>query len=141
VWAAGVRTHAAIALLLGAAARDEPRRSLLRWLRDAVTHRGLYVDSAERLTPVLRDPPSILPAAFVAGRILLSPRAATKIARHAVSGYAVDPTSVAKVEEIVAQRARSERGQWFSAPQMREAGDGSAALAELLLLDGQLGRR
>jgi hypothetical protein len=94
---AGVRTHGTIALLLGAAARGESRRSLLRGIGEALAHRGVYADSAEQLTPLLRDPPSALAAVFVAARLVLGPHAATQIARRAVSGYAIDPASVAKV--------------------------------------------
>jgi len=102
----GVRTHGAIAVLLGAAARGESRRTLLRRIGEALTHRGVFSRSGEQLTPILRDPPSMLPAAFVAARVLLAPRAAAAIASHAVSAYAIDPTSVAKVEAHVAARAR-----------------------------------
>jgi hypothetical protein len=63
-------------------------------MRDAIAHRGLYADSSEQLTPVLRDPASLLPAPFVAARLLLSPYHAAKIADRAVSGYSIGPTSV-----------------------------------------------
>lgn len=99
---AGIRTHGTIALLLGGAARGESRRSLLGEIRDAIAHRGLYADSSEQLTPVLRDPASLLPAASVAARLLLSPRQAAEIAEHAVSGYSIDPTSVEKVSRAAA---------------------------------------
>lgn len=102
---AGVRTHGTIALLLGAAARGESRRALLGEMRDAIAHRGVYAGSAEQLTPLLRDPPSAIAAAFVAARVLLAPRAATQIAGHAVSGYAIGPASVAQVQALVAARS------------------------------------
>lgn len=102
---AGVRTHGTIALLLGATARGESRRALLGEMRDAIAHRGVYAGSAEQLTPLLRDPPSAIAAAFVAARVLLAPRAATQIAGHAVSGYAIGPASVAQVQALVAARS------------------------------------
>lgn len=101
---AGVRTHGTIAMLLGAAARGESRRSLLLQMRDAIAHRGSYADSSEQLTPVLRDPPSAVAAAFVAARVLLAPRAAAQIAGHAVAGYAIGPESVAQVLARVEHR-------------------------------------
>ncbi len=101
----GVRTHGAIALLLGAAARGESRRYLLGEMRDAITRRGVYADSAEQLTPLLRDPPSAIAAAFVAARMLLAPRAATEIAGHAVSGYTIGPASIAQVQARIASRS------------------------------------
>jgi len=90
----GVRTHGTIALLLGGAGRGESRRWLLGELRDAVTHRAAYADSAEQLTPVLRDPPSVAPAAFIAARLLSSPGAASSIAGRAVESYSIDPTTL-----------------------------------------------
>jgi hypothetical protein len=99
---AGVRTHGTIALLMGGAAGGASRRSLLGQMRDAIGHRGLYADSSEQLTPVLRDPPSLFPAGFVSARLLLSPRQAAGIANHAVSGYSIDPTSVEKVTRAAA---------------------------------------
>jgi hypothetical protein len=99
---AGVRTHGMIALLMGGAARGESRGSLLGDISNGIAHRSVYADSREQLTPVLRDPPSLLPVAFVAGRLLLSPRKAGEIAEHAVSGYSVDPTSVEAVSRAAA---------------------------------------
>jgi hypothetical protein len=93
----GVRTHGTIALLLGSAADGASRRMLLTGLRDAITHRGLYAQSAEQLTPVVRDPPSFLAAAFVTGRTLMSARNAARLAEQAVSGYSIGPTAVAAV--------------------------------------------
>jgi hypothetical protein len=106
----GVRTHGTIALLLGTAARGESRGSLLREVGKALAGRGIYRESAEQLTPLLRDPPSALAAAFVAARVLLAPKAAAEIARRAVSGYAVDPASVEKVELERTRRAVSHNG-------------------------------
>jgi biotin carboxylase len=92
---AGVRTHGTIALLLGAAARGASRRSLLGDIRDAIARRGVYADSSEQLTPVLRDPPSLAPAAFLATRLMLSPREAAEIAARAVTNYSIGPSTVA----------------------------------------------
>lgn len=94
---AGVRTHGTIALLMGSAGRGESRRSLLAQMRDAISHRGLCRNSSEQLTPVARDPPSLVPAAFVAARLLLSPSQAADIARQAVSGYSIGPGAVAQL--------------------------------------------
>ena len=94
---AGVRTHGTIALLLARADQGDPRRSLLGELRDAIAHRGLHADSGEQLTPLLRDPPSVIPAAYLLTRLLISPRRATAIAGRAVASYSVGPDAVAKV--------------------------------------------
>jgi len=102
---AGVRTHGTIALLMGGASRGESRRSLLREMRDAIVHRGLYASSVEQLTPLLRDPPSLAPAMFVAARLLLSPRGATSIAEQAVASYSIGPDAVAAVAKAATLRA------------------------------------
>ncbi len=94
----GVRTHGTIALLLGVAARGGSRRSLLGNICEALAGRGTYRDSAEQLTPVLRDPPSLAPAAFVAARLLAAPQTARAIAGHAVSSYSVDPRTLEALE-------------------------------------------
>jgi hypothetical protein len=95
---AGVRTHGTIAVLLGAAARGESRGALLRGIGEAIAHRGVYAGSSEQLTPLLRDPPSALAAAYVTARVLANPGEAARIASHAVSGYAIGPESIARVQ-------------------------------------------
>jgi hypothetical protein len=97
-----VRTHGTIALLLGAAARGASRRSLFGDIRDAIARRGVHADSNEQLTPVLRDPPSLAPAAFITARLLLSPRQAADMAAHAVSTYSIGPGTVAEVARAAA---------------------------------------
>jgi biotin carboxylase len=99
---AGVRTHGTIALLLGAAARDASRLTLLGQIRDAILGRGLYEHSSEQLTPVRRDPESVLPLALVAARLLLSPRDATGIAANALTNYSIGPGTVAQVARAAA---------------------------------------
>jgi hypothetical protein len=92
-----VRTHGTIALLLGAASRGDSRRSLFAQLLRAIAKRGIYAHSAEQLTPVMKDPPSLLPAAFIATRLLQSPRQAVDLAARAVSTYSISPATIARV--------------------------------------------
>ncbi len=98
---AGVRTHGALALLMGAAARGASRRSLLGEMVRAIVGRGLYEKSAEQLTPVVRDPPSLVPVAVVAAQLLYSPSRAADIARRSVDSYSIDPQSVRQLNRIV----------------------------------------
>jgi len=74
-------------------------------MRDALLCRGLYASSREQLTPGLRDPPSLLPAAFVATSLLLSPRKTANIARQAVSNYSITPAAVAEVARAAVDHA------------------------------------
>jgi hypothetical protein len=91
---AGVRTHGTIALLLGAAAYDRTRRAVIAELVRAVARRGCYHASAEQLTPLLRDPPSVAAFAFVTAQALASPRRATEMAGRAVARYSVPANTI-----------------------------------------------
>jgi hypothetical protein len=106
----GVRTHGTIALLLGAAAYRRSRRAVITELGRAVTRRGYYHASAEQLTPVLRDPPSVAPLTFVTARALASPRAATDVASKAIASYSVAPAAIDTVATAAADLVRHEPG-------------------------------
>lgn len=93
----GVRTHSALAVLLGTAAYSETRRAVAAEARRLLLRRGPYAGSQERLTPLVADPPSILPLALVATRALLSPAAATRLAERTVRRYAVTADAVAQL--------------------------------------------
>jgi len=94
---AGVRTHGTIALVLGAAAYAGTRRAVIAELGRAIERRGCYRGSAEQLTPVLRDPPSVAAFAFVAARALASPRGATETAAETVARYSVAADTIEAV--------------------------------------------
>jgi hypothetical protein len=96
---AGVRTHGAIALLMGAAGRGATRSRLLADVAKAILRRGPYARSAEQLTPVARDLPSVLPLAFVVARLVRSPAQATRIAASIVERYSVTPATIAALAE------------------------------------------
>ena len=91
---AGVRTHGTIALVLGAAAYGGTRRAVVAELARAIARRGCYRASVERLTPVVKDPPSAAPLAFVIGQALASPRQASELAGSAVARYSVTPKTI-----------------------------------------------
>ena len=102
---AGVRTHGTIALLMGAAGPGGSRRAVLAGLIEAVARRGLYAHSSEQLTPVLRDPPSLVPAAVVSAQLLVSPGNAADIARRSVASYSIDPGAVNKIRRACTRSA------------------------------------
>jgi len=97
-----VRTHGTIALLLGTASRGGSRWALMRELMAAIGDRGPYAHSIEQLRPVLRDPPSMAPAAVVVARLLVSPKEAAGLAEQAVNSYSIDPGSL----EVVARATK-----------------------------------
>jgi hypothetical protein len=100
---AGVQTHGTIALLLGAAAYGSSRRAVITELGLAMGHRGYYHASAEQLTPVLRDPPSIAALAFVTARAPASPRKATQVASKAIASYSITPDTIDTVTTATGQ--------------------------------------
>ncbi|RDB70380.1 hypothetical protein [Eggerthella sinensis] len=90
VGAPGVRTRSRQALLLGAAERCGTRRAVFEALvRPA--------PGIEVLTPVRADPPSIVPLAAVAARLLANPRSVAAIAADAVSAYSVEPAAIERI--------------------------------------------
>lgn len=91
----GVRTRSALALAVGAAERTRSRAAVLGVLRDCALRRGQA--GSEVLTPVLRDPPSILPLAAGAARLLASPGSAAALAAGAVRAYSISPGAIARV--------------------------------------------
>jgi hypothetical protein len=91
---AGVRTHGTIALVLGAAAYGRTRRAVIGELARAIARRGCYHASAERLTPIIKDPPSAAALAFVVAQALASPRQATEVASKAVARYSITPETI-----------------------------------------------
>jgi hypothetical protein len=92
-----VRTHGTIALLLGNAGRGGSRGSLVGEVVDAILRRRGYANSAEQLTPLLRDPPSLAPAVFVLASLLASPGRAGRIAQQAVDRYSIGPRTLAQI--------------------------------------------
>jgi hypothetical protein len=103
---AGARTHGTIALLLGMASRGRSRWSLLGEILAAVLRRGQYADSVEQLTPLLRDPPSLAPAALVAVQLLVMPQRASAIAGRAVRSYSIGPATIAEIANATAISTR-----------------------------------
>jgi biotin carboxylase len=90
---AGVRTHGAMALAIGAAERTGSRRAAL----GAAIAAARDGQSREVLTPLRADPPSAIPLAVVLARLLLRPRAAAGLASSAVDAYSVGPDAIARV--------------------------------------------
>lgn len=93
----GVRTHGTLALVLGTAEQTGSRRAVLRTLRDAAGGRGTFAGSAEMLTPLAHDPPSLLILLRAAASVLARPAAATRLAGRAIATYSVPEQAVARV--------------------------------------------
>jgi hypothetical protein len=92
----GCRTHSALAVMLGAAEHTSRRGPAFRALTTALAGRGPWRESMEVLTPLRADPPSVVPVAVTAARVLAKPGSAGAIASAAVQAYAVPPGAVAQ---------------------------------------------
>jgi hypothetical protein len=90
---AGIRTRSALALIIGAAERGT-RRTVAATLINILTHRGDLGHAHEVLTPILRDPPSMLPLAVGATEVLLNPTRAAALAHAAVRNYSITPAAI-----------------------------------------------
>ncbi len=92
--------------LLGAAERGEVRSGLLSEIFRAGQNEGVYAGSREELTRWEDDPLSVLPLAFVAGRVLASPARAESIIRAAVEAYSLDEAAIRRVLDLSADLAQ-----------------------------------
>ncbi|MDR2930166.1 MAG: carbamoyl-phosphate-synthetase [Propionibacteriaceae bacterium] len=90
---AGVKTRSTQALLLGTAEKTRKRRDVLTRLSACLRDRT----SVEVLTPVLRDPPSIVPFVVVLVALLVNPRSVSRFASSAVTTYGIQPKTVMKL--------------------------------------------
>src|SRR5208283_4512433 len=59
-----LKSHNAIQAIMGATRRHHSRLDVLREMYRVAFKKGVYKDSLEGMTPILRDIPSILPLAF-----------------------------------------------------------------------------
>ena len=98
----GVRTHQLLLALLGAAQATGRRRAVGRELQLALTHRGLYRNSTEELTPTRGDPIAALPVAVVAATTLAAPRLHRVFTAGAVGAYAMSPDGWARIQAAAA---------------------------------------
>ncbi len=94
----GVRTHLAMQVLLGCAARGGTRRELIRECWRLVAGSGPYAGSLEELTPVRIDWVSAVPLAMIAILLLAAPKRALKLARGGWGAHLLDPGSIRRIE-------------------------------------------
>lgn len=93
----GIRTRGALALAIGAAERHQSRAAVLGVLRDCALRRGAAGQSAEILTPLVRDPPSAVPLTAVTLTLLADPARSATLADGAVRSYSISPATIALV--------------------------------------------
>ncbi|MEA2836837.1 MAG: hypothetical protein QOD89_1387 [Bradyrhizobium sp.] len=94
----GVRTHLAMQVLLGCAARGT-RREIFRECVRLVAGRGPYADSVEELTPVRRDWISAMPLVMIALALLADPKLAGTLSKKGWGAHLLGATSIRAIEE------------------------------------------
>ncbi|MCC6891085.1 MAG: hypothetical protein IT536_21365 [Hyphomicrobiales bacterium] len=98
--AVGVRTHIAVQALLGCAAREGKRASVLRECWHLFTHRGRYRGSREELTPVAIDWMSFVPPTVTALVLLAKPSAAHELPRRGWGAQLLTPQTIRAIEAM-----------------------------------------
>ncbi len=86
---AGVRTRSTMAIALGAAENKGTRRAIAAAVARAVFRRPPLQTSTEVLTPVLSDPPSVVPSLAAIGAVLFRPANVARLAGDTVRTYGV----------------------------------------------------
>ncbi len=91
----GVKTHSLLALIIGTAERTQSRRKIWQTIREWL----FKSDSAEVLTPIRHDFPSVIPLVVITIRLLLNPKSVKKLVEHTVGHYSVAPATIKAVEQ------------------------------------------
>ncbi len=94
----GVRTHLAMQVLLGCAARGGTRREIFRECVGVAARRGPYADSVEELTPVRRDWISAVPLAMSALALLANPKLAGTLSKKGWGAHLLGIKSIRLIE-------------------------------------------
>jgi predicted ATP-grasp superfamily ATP-dependent carboligase len=98
--AGGVRTHIALQALLGCAAREESRLSVLRECWRLLAGRDEYAGSREELTPVAIDWMSFVPPTVTALWLLATPAAAHYLPKKGWGAQLLTPQSIRTIEAM-----------------------------------------
>jgi predicted ATP-grasp superfamily ATP-dependent carboligase len=96
----GVRTHLALQALLGCAAREESRLSVLRECWRLLAKRDRYAGSQEELTPVAIDWMSFVPPAVTALWLLATPAAAHYLPKKGWGAQLLTPQTVRTIKTM-----------------------------------------
>jgi hypothetical protein len=97
---AGVRTHNTLLTLLAHALHGRTRRALLAELWQACTHQHLYAGSQDELVRPRDDLLSLVPAAWLTGRVLVTPHSAERLVNGTVENYALTEEAARSIREL-----------------------------------------
>ena len=98
--APGVRTHLAVQALLGCAAQDKSRFSILREGWRLLAKRGRYAGSKEELTPVTIDWMSFVPPTVTALWLLATPSAAHTLPQRGWGAQLLTPQTIRTIKAM-----------------------------------------
>src|SRR5205085_198692 len=87
----GAETHQLLLAILGAAQHTGRRREIARQLQAALAHRDGYRTSTEELTPVRRDPLTVVPVVIATLATLAQPSAWRHLTSGSVNAYSLTP--------------------------------------------------
>jgi predicted ATP-grasp superfamily ATP-dependent carboligase len=105
----GVQTHTWVMRLLALAETGTTRRRLVGEMIRAWRGRGEYAASEDELTRPGEDLLSLLPAMYLVGRLLLSPRAAAATINRAVERYALTEAAAANIRDLVSSERETRK--------------------------------
>ena len=72
---------------------------MLRTLSATAARQGVFAHSAEVLTPVIRDPPSLIPLLRVATALLARPASAAQISGRTIAAYSVTQQAITRLHQ------------------------------------------
>jgi predicted ATP-grasp superfamily ATP-dependent carboligase len=96
----GVWTHASILILMSKAMEGASRRELQQEIGRQLRAAGDYQHSHDELTRPRVDWLSVLPYAWVAGRLLFRPEAASRMVHDTVKNYALSTDAAARIRAL-----------------------------------------
>jgi hypothetical protein len=99
-YATGFRSHAGLLMLMTRAIHDATRRELLSELWRQWRGTGVYQGSEDELTRPHDDWLSVIPYAWVTGRILARPAVANQFVRQTVRRYALSQEAAERIRRI-----------------------------------------
>jgi predicted ATP-grasp superfamily ATP-dependent carboligase len=95
-----VSSHAGFLLLISRALEGASRRDILAEMRRQWRRQGIYTDSVDEMTQVRADWLSAVPYAWIATRLLVSPKSAARIVRRTVENYSLSQEAASRISQM-----------------------------------------
>ncbi|HEY3392551.1 MAG TPA: hypothetical protein VGK58_07580 [Lacipirellulaceae bacterium] len=107
----GVRSHAAMLVLMSQALEGASRGALLSELRQQFLRRGLYENSRDELTRPKNDPLSAVAFGWIAARLLMRPGSVHGMVRRTVANYALTAEAAQRIRELPLEKLSGSLGK------------------------------